>query len=236
MPGDHIGTRRRSCGTRSKPSTCDLALPAGGSLQSLLCRGSHKSVAPLLTYRRGRRILWRGCPTRRISPVASRELGTGMTVTPKIPQQGSGVLGSFNMSADRFPLLPREDETNSAWTAAQWAETRRGWIFITPRPIVREALPSQRTDRHAGSTMGEGTDAGPETRLVRDRPLATLQRLPQPHTWPSRKTASRRILVIPGFQSHIQMEACYGHDAEGILSQPATKSSGELLSRVPPNG
>ena len=63
-----------------------------------------------------------------------------MLIDPKAPQQRTGVLGSLNMSADSFRLLPKEDETTSVWTATKWAETRRGWIFITSRPTMREAL------------------------------------------------------------------------------------------------
>ena len=57
-----------------------------------------------------------------------------MLIDPKAPQQRTGVLGSLNMSADSFRLLPKQDETTSVWTATKWAETRRGWIFITSRP------------------------------------------------------------------------------------------------------
>ena len=94
-----------------------------------------------------------------------------MLIDPKAPQQRTGVLGSLNMSADSFRLLPKEDETTSAWTATQWAETRRGWIFITLAPEhARGAPPAhQSVDRHAGSATAERTDAGPETRLVRHR-------------------------------------------------------------------
>jgi len=63
-----------------------------------------------------------------------------MLIDPKAPQQRTGVLGSLNMSADSFRLLPKQDETPSLWTATNWAETRHGWIFITSRPTMREAL------------------------------------------------------------------------------------------------
>src|SRR6202167_5378708 len=63
-----------------------------------------------------------------------------MLIEPGAPQQRTGVLGSLNMSADSFRLLPKESETTSVWTATNWAETRRGWIFITSRPTMREAL------------------------------------------------------------------------------------------------
>ena len=37
-----------------------------------------------------------------------------MLIDPKAPQQRTGVLGSLNMSADSFRLLPKEDETTSS--------------------------------------------------------------------------------------------------------------------------
>ena len=60
-----------------------------------------------------------------------------MLIDPKAPQQRTGVLGSLNMSADSFRLLPKESETTSVWTATNWAESRRGWIFITSRPTMQ---------------------------------------------------------------------------------------------------
>ena len=42
-----------------------------------------------------------------------------MLIDPKAPQQRTGVLGSLNMSADSFRLLPKQDETTSIWTATE---------------------------------------------------------------------------------------------------------------------
>src|SRR5258708_6621091 len=47
-----------------------------------------------------------------------------MLIDPKAPQQRTGVLGSLNMSADSFRLLPKEDETN----------TRPGRLRSGPNP------------------------------------------------------------------------------------------------------
>jgi hypothetical protein len=58
----------------------------------------------------------------------------------RAPNQRTGVLGSLNMSADSFRLLPRQEETTRTWTATKWAQERRGWVFITSRPTLREAL------------------------------------------------------------------------------------------------
>ena len=52
--------------------------------------------------------------------------------------------------------------------------------------------------------------------------LASLQRLPQLHTAITENRKSRNPLVL-GFQGKAQLEVIYGHLAEVMLSQPATK-------------
>ena len=52
--------------------------------------------------------------------------------------------------------------------------------------------------------------------------LASLQRLPQLHTAITENRKSRNPLVL-GFQGKAQLEVIYGHIAEVMLSQPATK-------------
>ena len=52
--------------------------------------------------------------------------------------------------------------------------------------------------------------------------LASLQRLPQLHTAITENRKSNNPVVL-GFQGRSQLETRYGHDAEAMLSQPATK-------------
>jgi hypothetical protein len=40
--------------------------------------------------------------------------------------QRSGVLGSLNIVADAFKLLPKESETERRWSTVEWAEERKG--------------------------------------------------------------------------------------------------------------
>jgi type IV secretory pathway TraG/TraD family ATPase VirD4 len=58
-------------------------------------------------------------------------------------------------------------------------------------------------------------------RFVLDE-LASLQRLPQLHTAITENRKSNNPVVL-GFQGRSQLETRYGHDAEAMLSQPATK-------------
>lgn len=142
----------------------------------------------------------------------------------KAPNQRTGVLGSLNMSADSFRLLPKQDETTSSWTATKWAETRQGWIFITSRPTLREALRpliSLWIDLLVLRLLNE-PDAGQKPVWFVIDELATLQRLPQLHTAITENRKSQNPVIL-GFQGRSQMEARYGEDAEAMLSQPATK-------------
>jgi type IV secretory pathway TraG/TraD family ATPase VirD4 len=52
--------------------------------------------------------------------------------------------------------------------------------------------------------------------------LASLQKLPQLHTAITENRKSKNPLVL-GFQGKAQLEVIYGHMAEVMLSQPATK-------------
>jgi hypothetical protein len=145
-------------------------------------------------------------------------------IDPKAPQQRTGVLGSLNMSADSFRLLPKEDETNRVWTATEWAKTRRGWIFITSRPTMREALRpliSLWIDTLVLRLLNEPMSDQKPAWFVIDE-LASLQRLPQLHTAITENRKSQNPVIL-GFQGRSQMEARYGQDAEAMLSQPATK-------------
>src|SRR5208283_3474750 len=147
-----------------------------------------------------------------------------MLIDPKAPQQRTGVLGSLNMSADSFRLLPKQDETTSIWTATKWAETRRGWIFITSRPTMREALRpliSLWIDTLVLRLLNEPMPDQKPVWFVIDE-LASLQRLPQLHTAITENRKSQNPVIL-GFQGRSQMQARYGEDAEAMLSQPATK-------------
>jgi type IV secretory pathway TraG/TraD family ATPase VirD4 len=145
-------------------------------------------------------------------------------IDPKAPQQRTGVLGSLNMSADSFRLLPTQEETSAEWTATTWAEKRKGWIFITSRPTMRVALRpliSLWIDTLVLRLLNEPHSDQKPVWFVIDE-LASLQRLPQLHTAITENRKSHNPVVL-GFQGRSQMEARYGEDAEAMLSQPATK-------------
>jgi len=137
--------------------------------------------------------------------------------------QRSGVLGSLNMVADAFKLLPKESETTQRWSTVEWAKKQKGWVFLTSKPTMRERmrpLISLWLDLLVLRMMNDDS-AKRKTWFVLDE-LASLQRLPQLTTAVTENRKSNNPMVL-GFQGKAQVEALYGHVAEAMLSQPATK-------------
>jgi len=139
------------------------------------------------------------------------------------PQRG-GVLGALNMVADSLKLLPREKDAKQRWTTEEWARRKTGWLFLTSTPRFRERLlplTSLWLDTLVLRLMNQGDPAMRHAWFVLDE-LASLQRLPQLRTALTENRKSGNPVVI-GFQGRSQLEVRYGHEAEAMLSQPATK-------------
>ncbi|MGB7355015.1 MAG: type IV secretion system DNA-binding domain-containing protein [Acidobacteriaceae bacterium] len=158
--------------------------------------------------------------------IDARVQGTEMwaMIHSTAPNQRSGVMGSLNMVADAFRLLPPERETKRRWSAYQWGQERRGWLFLTSKPTMRERLQpllSLWLDLLVLRLMNEGGNGARKTWFVLDE-VATLQRLPQLTTAITESRKSNCPMVL-GFQGKAQVETLYGHIAEAMLSQPATK-------------
>src|SRR5579871_2082423 len=139
-------------------------------------------------------------------------------------QQRNGVLASLGLIADSLRMLPRKEKAANHWTATEWAEHRKGWIFITSKPSEREALRPLHSlwiDLLVLRLLNEPKESQHPVWFVLDE-LASLQRLPQLHTAVTENRKAKNPLVL-GFQGKAQLEMIYGHLAEVMLSQPATK-------------
>jgi hypothetical protein len=207
----------------AKALAVSLYQPEGVS-DKFLVEAPQKIFAHLMTYlpTPAQLVAWISDPSEIDRRVKGSECWT--LIDPRAQHQRSGILGSLNMTTDGFRLLPDKDNVAVTWTATKWAETRQGWIFVTSRPAMREALrplSSLWIDLLVLRLLNEPMPQQKPVWFVIDE-LASLQRLPQLHT---AITENRKTLhpVILGFQGRSQMEARYGDDAEAMLSQPATK-------------
>ena len=152
--------------------------------------------------------------------------GTEMSfyIDRKAGPQRAGVLASLGLVAKCFRLLPEKDQTERAWNARTWAKERKGWIFITSRPPERETLRPLHSlwiDLLVMRLLSAPQPGQKPVWFVIDE-LASLQKLPQLHTAITENRKSKNPLVL-GFQGKAQLEVTYGHLAEVMLSQPATK-------------
>jgi RecA/RadA recombinase len=165
---------------------------------------------------------WMSHPEEIDHRVKNTELAS--LIDPSAPQQRSGVLGSLSLIADSFRLLPTKEEAKSEWTAREWSKERKGWIFITSQPAEREALRPLHSlwiDMLVLRLLSAPKPEQHPVWFVLDE-LASLQKLPQLHTAITENRKSRNPIVL-GFQGKAQLEVIYGHLAEVMLSQPATK-------------
>ena len=149
------------------------------------------------------------------------------------PQQRSGVLASLGLVADSLRLLPSKAEADREWCATDWAEERKGWIFLTSTEAEQDALRPLHSLWIDLLVLRLLTKPKPEQKkvwLVIDE-LASLQRLPQFHTALTKGRKSDNPIVF-GYQGKAQLETIYGHLAEVMLSQPTTKF---ILRTAEPN-
>ena len=191
--------------------------------------GPRKIFAHLLTFRPTPEEM--ACWMCHEEEIDRRVKGTeyAALIDRQAPAQRSGVLASLNMIADTLKLLPAERETTARWSAAEWSKNRRGWLFLTSTPETRKRLiplTSLWLDTLVLRLMNQGTSNQRQTSprkvwFVLDE-LASLQRLPQLHTAITENRKSNNPVVL-GFQGRSQLETRYGHEAEAMLSQPATK-------------
>ena len=149
------------------------------------------------------------------------------------PDQRSGVLGSLGLVADSLRLLPTRADTDREWCATEWADKRKGWIFLTSTEAEQDALRPLHSlwiDLLVLRLLTKPRADQKKVWLVIDE-LASLQKLPQFHTALTKGRKSENPIVF-GYQGKAQLETIYGHLAEVMLSQPTTKF---ILRTAEPN-
>jgi type IV secretory pathway TraG/TraD family ATPase VirD4 len=146
-------------------------------------------------------------------------------ISKDAPDQRNGVLGSLGLIADSLRLLPtREQAGEREWSATEWADNRKGWIFLPGTEAEQEALRPLHSlwiDLLILRLLTLPKPGQKRAWFVLDE-LATLQRLPQFHTALTKGRKSNNPIIF-GYQGKAQLEVIYGHLAEVMLSQPATK-------------
>jgi hypothetical protein len=213
--------RRRA---EAKAIAASLYQPTTDKKGEFFTETPQKIFAHLLTFGPSPQELveWMANPDEIDRRVQNTEMA--MMIAKGAQQQRNGVLASLGLIADSLRMLPRKETAHSTWSATEWAEHRKGWIFITSKPSEREALRPLHSlwiDLLVLRLLNEPKQSQHPVWFVLDE-LASLQRLPQLHTAITENRKSKNPLVL-GFQGKAQLEMIYGHLAEVMLSQPTTK-------------
>ena len=140
------------------------------------------------------------------------------------PAQRSGVLASLNMVADTLKLLPTAHETTQRWSATAWShDGPTAGCSSQHAGNAHAARPAhQSLAGHARAAADESGAAPAASDLVRPRRAREPAAAPAAPHRHDREPESNNPVVL-GFQGRSQLETRYGHDAEAMLSQPATK-------------
>ena len=159
--------------------------------------------------------------------IDARVMGTELAamIAKDAPDQRNGVLGSLGLIADSLRLLPTLKQAGEReWSATEWAEKREGWIFLTSTEAEQDALRPLHSlwiDLLILRLLTLPKPGQTRAWFLLDE-LASLQRLPQFHTALTKGRKSDNPIIF-GYQGKAQLEVIYGHLAEVMLSQPATK-------------
>jgi hypothetical protein len=213
--------RRRA---EAKAIAASLYQPTTDKKGEFFTETPQKIFAHLLTFGPSPQELveWMANPDEIDRRVQNTEMA--MMIAKGAQQQRNGVLASLGLIADSLRMLPKKETARSHWSATEWAEHRKGWIFLTSKPSEREALRPLHSlwiDLLVLRLLNEPKQSQHPVWFVLDE-LASLQRLPQLHTAITENRKSKNPLVL-GFQGKAQLEMIYGHLAEVMLSQPTTK-------------
>ena len=191
----------------------------------ILHRDAAKVFAHLMKYRPTPQdlVAWMSDPDEIDRRVEGTELAA--MISKDAPDQRNGVLGSLGLIADSLRLLPTKEQAKEReWSATEWAEKREGWIFLTGTEAEQEALRPLHSlwiDLLILRLLTLPKPGQKRAWFVLDE-LATLQRLPQFHSALTKGRKSDNPIIF-GYQGKAQLEVIYGHLAEVMLSQPATK-------------
>ena len=140
--------------------------------------------------------------------------------------QRAGVLGVLSELAEIFRYLPERTECRSEINLSEWARRRRGWIFITSRTDMREALrPLQAAFinvlmKRLMSVSPEWGQQHPCWLIVDE--VHSLHRLPALY---DTETEGRKygLKLIQGTQGKTQYEEYYDRLSKAMLAAPKLK-------------
>ncbi len=145
-------------------------------------------------------------------------------IDPGAHEQGSGILATVANAVKCFYHLPQETGANSRWSAREWAQTCRGWVFLSSTEDARAAIQTLQgvwLDSLVRWLMS--AEIGSDQVWIMADELPALGYQPQIENLVTRGR-KRGLAVVMGFQNVSQLRSIYGRDgAVTLTSSPTTK-------------
>jgi len=145
-------------------------------------------------------------------------------INPDAAGQRSGILGTAGNAIKTFVHLPQRNDTNRTWSARQWSQSRKGWVFLPSQEDIRaaiELLQGLWLDVLVRWLMSARIDSS-QVWVIADE-LASLGHQPMIEMLMTRGR-KRGLAVTLGVQNVSQLRAIYGHEgAITLTSSPTTK-------------
>jgi len=145
-------------------------------------------------------------------------------IDPGAHEQGSGILATAANAVKPFYHLPQLDQASRIWSARSWAETRRGWVFLSSTEDARAAI-----QRLQGVWLDSlvrwlmSAEIGSDQVWIMADELPAMEYQPQIEKLITRGR-KRGLAVVMGFQNVSQLRSIYGRDgAITLTSSPTTK-------------
>jgi type IV secretory pathway TraG/TraD family ATPase VirD4 len=145
-------------------------------------------------------------------------------IDPGAHEQGSGILATAANAVKPFYYLPARAETSRTWSAREWAETRRGWVFLSSREDARAAIQRLQgvwLDSLVRWLMSAAIGSSQVWIMADELPAMEYQPQIEKLITRGRK---RGLAAVLGFQNVSQLRSIYGADgAITLTSSPTTK-------------
>ncbi len=146
-------------------------------------------------------------------------------VDPDTKETGQSIIATAINATKPFQHLPHsEEEAGRCWTAREWAQTRKGWVFLPSSAASQAAIQSLQgvwLDVLTRWLMSAEIRSDQVWIFADELPAIGYQPLVEQLVTRGRK---RGIAVVLGFQNVSQLRKIYGQDgAITLTSSPTTK-------------
>jgi hypothetical protein len=148
-------------------------------------------------------------------------------VDPGLKETGHNIIGTALTAAGPFEHLPHSNEASRQWTARDWAQSRKGWIFLPSTAAAQAAIQPMQAiwlDCLVRWLMSANisNDSRDQVWIMADE-LPALEYQPNILTLLTRGR-KRGLAVVMGFQNVAQLRTIYGDNgAITLTSAPTTK-------------